>query len=178
EGEGGEQRRDQKRGEEAEPGDVGRMRAGDLAALEPDAAAGRRQEVGQEIEAGRLAGAVGADERVDRAPAYPQPHALHREEAVKLLGEVLGLQDDVVGHLRRAGAAGRSGPRVSRATRGWPPPSPTTLRTRAAPSARPRAAREGRGGTSRGAAAWCGRWRSATRRAPCRPCPPPSPPDL
>src|SRR4029453_936842 len=153
------------------------MRAGDRAALEPDAAAGRRQEVGQEIEAGRLAGAVGAHGRVDRPPAYPQPPALPREEAAKLLGEVLGLQDDVVGHLRRAGAAGRSGPRASRATRDWPPPPPTALRTRAAPSARPGAARGGRGGTSRGAAAWCGRWRSATRRAPCRRCPSPSSPD-
>src|SRR4029450_4770408 len=97
----GDPPQDRKRADEAEPGDVSRMRAGDLAALEPDAAAGRRQEVGQEIEAGRLAGAVGADERVDRAPAYPQPHALHREEAAKLLGEVLGLQDEVVGQQAR-----------------------------------------------------------------------------
>src|SRR4029450_2628452 len=159
----GDPPQDRKRADEAEPGDVSRMRCADLAALEPDAAAGRRQEVGQEIEAGRLAGAVGADERVDRAPAYPQPHALHREEAVKLLGEVLGLQDDGVGHLRRAGAAGRSGPRASRATRDWPPPSPTTLRTRAAPSARPRAAPRGGGGARTGRGARRGRVATGTR---------------
>src|SRR5213594_350038 len=114
------------------------------------------------------------DEGVDRAPAHAQPHALHREEPAKLLGEVLGFQDDVVGHLRRAGAAGRTGPRAARATRGWPPPSPTTSRSRPAPAGPPRAARGDRGGTSCGAAAWCARWRSATRRVPSRRWPPPS----
>src|SRR3989442_1315146 len=163
----GEHGRDLERAHETQPGDVRGPGAGDLAALEADAPAGGRQEMGQEIEAGGLAGAVGADERVDRPTVHAQPHVLHRDEAAKLFGEPLGFQNDVVGHLRRASRrADRSAPPAAPSRRGWTRPSPTTPCTRSAPSAPPRAARAGRGGTTRGAVAWCGRARWEKRRRP------------
>src|SRR5439155_12705008 len=56
----GEHGRDLERAHETQPGDVRGPGAGDLATLEADAPAGGCQEMGQEIEAGSLAGAVGA----------------------------------------------------------------------------------------------------------------------
>jgi hypothetical protein len=73
-------------------------RAGDLPLVEDDLARGRRQEVRQQIEAGRLAGAVGADQRMDRAAADLEIDAVDRDESLELLGEPARLQDDVVGH--------------------------------------------------------------------------------
>ena len=62
-----EHRRDLERAHEAEPRHVGGPEGGDVVAVEEDAAAGRAEELGQQIEAGGLAGAVRADQRMDRA---------------------------------------------------------------------------------------------------------------
>ena len=43
----------------------------DVLAVEQDGAGGRLEELGEQVEAGRLAGAVGADQRVDRAAHAP-----------------------------------------------------------------------------------------------------------
>src|SRR6266850_2448467 len=106
-----EYRRDLERADETEARDVGRPRAGDVPPVESDAPACRREEVRQQIEAGRLAGAVGPDQRVNGAAADAELHVLHRHEPAKLLGQRLRLEDDVVGHLRSGrGAAGRTAP--------------------------------------------------------------------
>ena len=65
-------RGDLERAHESHARDRRRPRAGDLAAVEEDLAARRRQEMRQQVEAGRLAGAVGPDQRVDRAAADSQ----------------------------------------------------------------------------------------------------------
>src|SRR5262245_20604344 len=64
--------------------------------------------LGQEIEAGGLAGAVGADQRMNRAARNAQVDAVDRNEAGKFLGEILGLEDEVVAHEARALLVGRS----------------------------------------------------------------------
>src|SRR5205809_7493768 len=55
-------------------------------------------ELGQEIEAGGLAGAVRADQRVNRAAGNAQVDAVDRNEPGKFLGEILGLEDEIVAH--------------------------------------------------------------------------------
>ena len=80
------------------PRDRRRPRAGDVAAVVEDLAARRRQEMREQVEAGGLAGAVGADQRVDRAAADAQAHVLDRDEALELLGEPARFENRVVGH--------------------------------------------------------------------------------
>src|SRR5207249_3567931 len=84
-----DERRDPDRPDEAEPRDTRGPRARDVAPLEADAPAARREEVCQQIEARRLPRAVRADERVDRAGAHPEAHVLDGDEAPELLGEPL-----------------------------------------------------------------------------------------
>jgi hypothetical protein len=50
-------------------------------------AGGRLEEVREQVEAGGLAGAVGADERVDTAPPHLQGHILDCYETLELLGK-------------------------------------------------------------------------------------------
>ena len=61
------------------------------------------QELGQQIEAGGLAGAIRADQSVNGAALDPQIDAIDRDEAGELLGQVLGFEDGGVsrtlGHL-------------------------------------------------------------------------------
>ncbi len=52
----------------------------------------------KQVEAGRLARAVRSDQRMDGAAPNPQVHPAHRDEAGELLGEVLGLEDEIVTH--------------------------------------------------------------------------------
>ena len=56
---------------------------------------GRREEVRQQVEAGGLAGAVGADERVDGGAPHLEVDVPDRDEAAELLRQPPGLQDDV-----------------------------------------------------------------------------------
>src|SRR5262247_4032044 len=80
--------------------DVGGTRARDVVPLEPDAAPGRSEEVGEQVETGGLARAVRPDEGVDAAPPHLKPHVPHGHETPEFLGEPLGFQDDIVGHRR------------------------------------------------------------------------------
>ena len=76
-----------------------RPRAGDLTPFVEDLAARRRQEMREQVEAGGLAGAVRADERVDGAAPDPQVHLVHGHEALELARQLARLEKDVArGH--------------------------------------------------------------------------------
>jgi hypothetical protein len=60
--------------------------------------------VREQVEAGRLARAVRADERVDRSLADAQAHVLDGDEAFELLGELPCFENGVVGHAAPARA--------------------------------------------------------------------------
>src|SRR5205807_3708875 len=57
--------------------------AGDVAAVEHDAAALRRDQPGDAVEQRRLAGAVGTDEAGDRSRLHDEVHAVERADAVE-----------------------------------------------------------------------------------------------
>src|SRR5713226_6414399 len=105
-------RRDLERAHEPEPRHVGGSKPGDVVALVDDAAVGGAQKFGQQIEASGLAGAIRADQRVDRPALDTQVDVTDRDEAREFLGEALGLEDDVVGHRTRQF---RCGPPLSQA---------------------------------------------------------------
>src|SRR3989449_7145970 len=78
---------------------VGGRGARDVLALVRDGAAGRRQEAGEQVEAGGLARAVRADQRVDGPADHPEVDALHRDEPAELLRQPAGLENHLgVGH--------------------------------------------------------------------------------
>ena len=64
----------------------------------------RLQELGQQVEAGGLAGAVRTDQRMDGAALDAQADAVHRDEAGELLGQILGFEDDLT-HTRKSPSA-------------------------------------------------------------------------
>src|SRR5262249_59739009 len=109
-----EERGELKRPDETAGGDLVRPKPGDVLAVEDDRAGGGPQEAAQEIEAGRLAGAVGSDEADDLA---------------FLDGEV-----DVVARGQAAEVAGGGGGRARRAR----PPPPGPARGPPAPPPPPR----------------------------------------
>src|SRR5262249_18482250 len=78
-----------------------RREPGNVVALEDDAALGGTEKFGEQIEASRLAGPVGADQRVDLAALDAQVDVADRHEARVFLGEALGLEDGLVGHETR-----------------------------------------------------------------------------
>src|SRR5262249_41809008 len=78
-------------------------RAGDVVALVHDAAARGLEEVRQEVEAGRLPGAVRADEGVDAAAVDLEVDVLDRDETPELLGQLACFKNAVVAHAPRPG---------------------------------------------------------------------------
>src|SRR5712692_10099818 len=90
--------RDLEGADQSPPRDVGGRGAGDLAAIEGDAAARGSEEMGEEVEAGGLACPVGPDQGVDGPPADPEAHVLHGQETPELLGQTLGLEDQIGRH--------------------------------------------------------------------------------
>ncbi len=96
-GELGKHRRDLEAADQPQARDLRRLQPGDVAALEDDAPARRRQELGQQVEAGGLAGPVGADQGVDGPRAHLQRHVIDGDEAAELARQASGFQDDV-GH--------------------------------------------------------------------------------
>src|SRR5512143_1352961 len=160
-GEIGEDRRDLERADEALARDRRGSCPGDLLALVENVARRRREEMREQVEAGRLAGAVRPDQRVDRAALDAQRHVLDRDEALELLGERTGLEYGVVGH-----AARRAPPRAS-------PPSLPRVRALCESPARMAMATPSPSVSIR-----CGRDRSAaTPRAPRPASGSPSPPE-
>ena len=115
-----EDRGNLERAHQPEPRHVGGRQRGDVAALVDDAAAGRPQELGQQVEAGGLAGPVRADQGMDGAARDAQVDPVHRDKAGKLLGQALGHEDEIVTHgLLQFGhidgmAEGRPGKRTGR----------------------------------------------------------------
>src|SRR5690349_7965053 len=69
--------------------------------------------MGKQVEAGRLAGAVGSDQGMDRSTAHREIDAVDGDKTLELLGETLGRQYRVVGHLflrcKRPAPGGLSG---------------------------------------------------------------------
>src|SRR5208282_3526215 len=90
--------RDLKRAADAEARDIGRLERGDVASIEHDAPARRRQELGEKIETRRLASAVRPDQSVNAAARDAQIHGTHRDETGKFLGQVFGLEDRIFTH--------------------------------------------------------------------------------
>src|SRR6266850_1324528 len=60
-------------------------RAGDLATVVDDLAARRHEEVGEEVEVGGLARAVGPYQRMDASPPHLQRNVLNGDEAFEFL---------------------------------------------------------------------------------------------
>ena len=65
------------------PGDAVGRASLDLHAAKDDAARLGGEKTGHQVEQGGLAGAVGADDRLDGAPRHPKAHLLHGLEAAE-----------------------------------------------------------------------------------------------
>ena len=76
--------------------------AGDVAPVVEDPAAGRLEEMREQVEAGGLAGAVGADQGVDAAAADLEVDVLDRDETLELLGQLARFENALVDHARGA----------------------------------------------------------------------------
>ena len=88
------------RAADAERGDRVRRLVGDVDAVEQDRARGRLVDPGELVEERRLAGAVRADQRDDRAARDREVDVVRRDEAAELLAQ-LGDLDQVVSHRDR-----------------------------------------------------------------------------
>src|ERR1035438_6443193 len=76
----GEHRGHLERADDSTARDLGRSREGDVLAFVENLAAGRNQELGEQVEAGGLTGPVWADQRMDLAAAYPKVDVARSEE--------------------------------------------------------------------------------------------------
>src|SRR5262249_22760283 len=108
----------------AEPREPHWPRATDLPVLEPDTAGARPRDAGEDVDEGRLAGAVGSDDRDELAGIDAEAHAVERAEFAVELPEPFGPKD----HPRPAGAGRR---RVTRPRR--PCGAKTTITASIAP---------------------------------------------
>ena len=75
--------------------DRGRRLRGDVAPVVEDRARGRAMELGEQVEAGRLAGAVRADQGMDGSAPDAQVDLVDGNEPLELLGELAGLEDQI-----------------------------------------------------------------------------------
>ena len=141
-------RRDLERANQAEPRHVGRRHRRDVLPLVEDLARRRLQKLGQEIEAGRLAGPVRADQRVNAAAADLERDVANGKETREFLGQSVGFENELIGQSnfphqpspRRPVARGRFFPYAAGSSRtSWksvpdlPPPGrnmPSTARVR------------------------------------------------
>ena len=78
-----------------------RRPAGDVLAIQPDLAGIRREQPGDDVEQGRLAGAVRADQAGDRAARDLKRAIIHRVDAAETLADMLDL-DHALRAARRA----------------------------------------------------------------------------
>jgi hypothetical protein len=108
-------RGDLERSREAQSGACVHRQRGDVAAVEPDAAALRFEETGYLIDERGLAGAIGADHGVQFPRRHLQRHAVGDGERAELLAQILDAQDRVshaasstVSAQRRRGRRGRT----------------------------------------------------------------------
>ncbi len=84
---------DLQRALDAEPADVVRLETGDVAPGKEDASVVGREQAGDEIEQGGLAGAVRADDGVQPSARERVAQVVDRDEAAEALGETLDAQD-------------------------------------------------------------------------------------
>src|ERR1700681_40483 len=103
-------RRDLEGAREPHARDRRRARARDLLAVEEDLRACRCQEMGEQIEASRLAGAVGTDQRVDSPALDRKSDAIDGDEAFELLGQSARLEYRVTRHAYSGESASRACP--------------------------------------------------------------------
>ena len=107
-------RRNLERAHQAQPRHVGRRHRGDVLSLVQDLAGRRLQELGQQIEARRLAGPVRTDQRVNAATADPKIDIANGEETREFLGQSAGFENELIG---QSNFPHQPSPRSSRA---WP----------------------------------------------------------
>src|SRR5207248_1784297 len=89
----GKYSRDLERPCEPHAGDCRRRTAGDVSPVETDATGRRRQEVSEQVEAGRLARAIGPDQGMDGMAAHTKVDVLDGYEPLELLREPLCFED-------------------------------------------------------------------------------------
>src|SRR5229473_1767937 len=77
----------------AEPGEGDRADAPDVAALEPHVALARREDTGEQVDQGGLAGAVGTDDRDELAFADGKADPVEGDEGPVALPEIVRLED-------------------------------------------------------------------------------------
>ena len=85
-----------KRAHDAAAGDLRGPREGDVPALIEDRALGRSQELGQQVEEGRLAGAVGADQGMDLPATHLQVNLVNGDETAEVLTQASGFEDQIL----------------------------------------------------------------------------------
>src|SRR5450830_1828360 len=84
-----------KRTDHAHAGDLGRFGGRDVLAVEQNLSGSRHQEFGKQVETGRLAGAIGADQGVDMATLDFQIDIADSGESLEFLGQTSCFQDYV-----------------------------------------------------------------------------------
>src|SRR5438067_7888485 len=60
----------------------------------------RPEKLGQEIEAGRLAGPIGADQRMNTAASHLERNIANGEKTRELLGQSLGFENELIGQTK------------------------------------------------------------------------------
>ncbi len=90
-------RRNLERAHQPETRHIGRRQRGDILALVQDLPGRRPQELGQEIEARRLAGPVRPDQRMNTATANPQIDTANGKEPREFLGQSVGFENELIG---------------------------------------------------------------------------------
>jgi hypothetical protein len=73
----------------------------DVLFIEQDLARSGDQELGQQVEASRFAGAIGTDQGVDMATLDFQIHIINGRESFELLGQIPCFQDEARHHVSR-----------------------------------------------------------------------------
>ena len=90
-------RRNLERAHQAKPRHIGRRHRRDVLSLVENLAGRGLQELGQQIEARRLAGPVRTDQRVNAATADPQIDIANGEEPREFLGQSVGFENELIG---------------------------------------------------------------------------------
>ena len=90
--------RDLERADDAAPRNLRRCVLGNVLSVEQDHARAGLEKFGQQIKAGGLARAVGANQRVDAATAHGKVHPVHCHKAFELFAQFLCLENAVCRH--------------------------------------------------------------------------------
>src|SRR5882672_2462892 len=91
-------RRDLERANHAQPRHIGWRQRRDVTPVVDDPPTGGTQKLGQEIETGRLAGAVWTNERMNGPAGHAQIDLADRYKAGEFLGQILRFEDDSAAH--------------------------------------------------------------------------------